>query len=105
MTFPPNLIEPIRRQMERDGFYGKRKPMMDTDMTTDISGTPWAKLSELKPGDILIPDGGFTCMKEGARMKVIQDHDGSLFLPCNCGGHALVGQADDGEHLVGLYRE
>ena len=75
---------------------------MSVDLTTDTIGKPWAKLSELKPGDILIPDGGFTCMKEGARMKVVKDKDGSLFLPCNCGGHSLDGQADDGEHLVGL---
>lgn len=83
----------------------KENTEMDTlDKTADTSGKPYAKLSELKPGDVLVADGGFTCMKEGARMKVVKDHDGSLFLPCDCGGHHLVGQADDGEHLIGLYR-
>lgn len=76
-----------------------------TDKTTDVDGKPWAKLSELKPGDILIPDGGFTCMKEGARLTVGKNNAGELFLPCRHKGHTLVGQADDGEHLIGLYRD
>lgn len=75
------------------------------DKTTDTAGRPYAKLSEIQPGDILEADGGFTCMKEGKREKVIKDHDGSLFIACDCGGHHLHGQADDGEHLIGLYRD
>lgn len=71
--------------------------------TTDIAGRPYAKLSELQPGDVLEADDGFTCMKNGERVKVIKDHDGSLFVPCKDGGHHLCGQADDGEHLVGLH--
>lgn len=73
------------------------------DLTTDISGKPWAKLSELKPGSILIPDDGFTCMKAGQPVAVARDSNGELFVPCRGGGHTLCGQADDGEHLVGLY--
>lgn len=75
------------------------------DLTTDINGTPWAKLSELKPGHILIPDGGFTCMKEGVPVAVARDQAGALYVPCRSGGHTLDGQADDGETLVGLYRD
>jgi len=75
------------------------------DRIADINGRPYAKLSELVPGDQLEADSGFTCLKDGERVKVIKDHDGSLFIPCADGGHHLDGQADDdGEHLIGLYR-
>lgn len=74
-----------------------------TQATADTTGRAYAKLSQVQPGDVLESDGGFTCMKEGARQKVVKDHDGSLFLPCDCGGHALAGQTDDGETLIGLY--
>lgn len=74
-----------------------------TDKTTDVAGRPWAKLSEVKPGHILIADGGFPCIKDGARLVVEQDGDGDLFVPCAEGPHLLDGQADDGETLVGLY--
>jgi len=74
------------------------------DKTTDINGRPYAKLSAMRPGIILEADSGFTCLKSGARVKVIKDHDGSLFIPCADGGHHLDGQADDGEHLIGLYQ-
>lgn len=75
-----------------------------TNVTTDITGRPYAKLSELKPGDQLEADDGFTCLRDGDRMTVTKDHDGSLYVPCADGGHNLDGQADDGEHLIGLYR-
>lgn len=82
--------------------------------THDKQGRPWAKLSEVKPGDILIADGGFTCIPEGARLTVREDSDG-LYVPCAGddadsghpiigGQHYLEGQADDGEHLVGFYK-
>lgn len=74
----------------------------------DKAGTPWAKLSDVKEGDVLITDGGFTCMGGGERKVVRRDQsrpDGmQLYLDCREGGHYLDGQADDGEHLVGLYR-
>lgn len=76
---------------------------INMDKTTYIAGRPYAKMSEIKPGDMLEADGGFICLKEGERVKVVKDADGSLFVPCKCGGHNLDGQADDGEHLIGLY--
>lgn len=73
------------------------------DKTTDVDGKPWAKLSEVKPGNILVADGGFPCVKDGARLIVGRDEDGDLFVPCAEGPHLLDGQADDGETLIGLY--
>ena len=58
------------------------------------------KLSEVKPGDVLIADGGFTCIKQGARLVVADD----LSVSCSHGKHFLDGQIDfdDGDTLVGL---
>lgn len=75
------------------------------DKTTDTDGRPYAKLSELKVADVLIADGGFTCLKEGARRTVKRRVvTRELYIDCADHGHVLAGQADDGEHLVGLYR-
>lgn len=69
----------------------------------DISGIEWARLSHLKPGDRLRADGGFTCILEDATPPVKAESDGRLYVPCSDGRHYLDGQADDGEHLVGMY--
>lgn len=73
------------------------------DNSTDKSGRPWAKLSELKVGDKLEADGGFTCMNKGQVFDV-QREGARLFIACREEYHDLQGQADDGEHLVGLYK-
>lgn len=62
-----------------------------------------AKLSDLKPGDAVIADDGFTCMKAGP--KTVQSGDnGVLYVPCDEGRHYLFGQASlaDNDTLVGL---
>ena len=71
--------------------------------TTDRQGRPWAKLSELKVGDIVELDGGFTCQEAGVA-TVHSDEDEKLYFICGDGRHYLSGQADDGEHCVGVYR-
>lgn len=71
--------------------------------THDTSGRPWAKLSELKEGDKIELDSGFTCHAAGP-IEVRADPKGDLYFPCKEGRHMLDGQADDGEHLVGVYR-
>lgn len=71
-------------------------------MTTDKSGRTYAKLSELKAGDSIELDGGFTCATAG-RTKV-QEDDGGLYFACGDGHHYLSGQADDGVHCVGVYK-
>lgn len=58
------------------------------------------KLSDVKPGDVLIADGGFTCIASGAQLVVGED----LSVPCDEGKHSLDGQVcwDDGETLIGF---
>ena len=86
---------------------------------TDASGRPYAKLSELQPGDKVQVDDGFTCIKAGAKRTVWYKGDG---LCIRCGGsadddedstadkpqvhsHYLVGQlSDDGDSLIGIYK-
>jgi hypothetical protein len=71
-------------------------------MTThDKAGRPYAKLSELKAGDVVELDGDFTCRAAGkARLF---ERDGNLYFDCSEGGHNIRGQADDGEHCMGIY--
>jgi hypothetical protein len=68
--------------------------MQEMDMET--------KLIDLKEGDKLVADGGFTCLNEGQIVEVKKDAAGELYVPCRSGRHALDGQTDDGETLVGL---
>lgn len=61
------------------------------------------KLSELKPGDVLIADGGFTCLLNGEACPVKAASSGNLYIPCADGQHFLDGQLDhDGDSLLGL---
>ena len=69
---------------------------------TDLSGRAYAKLSELKAGDIIELDEGFTCQRP-SKVKVFADERGILCFACDEGNHRLDGQADDGEHCVGVY--
>ena len=63
---------------------------------------PYAKFGDTKVGDVLITDGGFTCMKAGEH--VVQEDDTGLFIPCTSGKHYIVGQVDDPEtgEMIGL---
>lgn len=60
------------------------------------------KLSDVKVGDTLIADAGFTCMKPGPK-TVAADADG-LFVLCDEGRHGLDGQLalDGSGRLVGF---
>lgn len=71
----------------------------------DSDGRAYAKLSELKEGDVIEVDGGFDCMKEGDQLFVEQRKDGTLFVRCSSeGGHSLAGQNDGDGYLVGMYK-
>ena len=85
----------------------------------DANGREYAQLSELKPGDKVEVDGGFTCLRRGEVCEVHANPDGKLFIFCSGHGdfsrnrcrikdrsqtHGLNGQADDGENCVGVYR-
>lgn len=84
-----------------------------TDRTRDISGRHYAKLSELQEGNRIELDDGFTCRVAG-EAEVIKNKDGNLCFMCTGGDetkdspyteyHNLSGQADDGEHCVGIYK-
>lgn len=60
------------------------------------------KLSDIKQGDVLVADKGFTCMEAGMH-SVRKNSKGELFIHCEDGEHLLSGQMDDDEgKLVGL---
>ncbi len=63
----------------------------------------YAKLTEVKPGDILTADAGFTCMSAGPHTVEVDDR-GQLYIPCNDGKHFLDGQLNIDDEYVGLTR-
>jgi len=76
-------------------------------MTHDKQGRPWAKLSELKAGDVLrVASNRFTCMTQGER-KVVEVIAGECCVRCSHGMHYINNLADDSRwgHLIGFYRE
>ena len=75
---------------------------MSETVSQDANGVEWAKLSELTSGSCVKFDNGFTCLPSGVPMEVCSNDHG-LFVPCSQGQHYLNGQADDGEHCVGVY--
>lgn len=73
--------------------------------THDKQKRPYAKLSELKAGDVVTVDGDFTCIEPWSQRTVYEDEQRNLCIECDEGSHALSGQADDdGEHLIGVYQ-
>lgn len=60
------------------------------------------KLSDVKAGDRLLTDNGFTCVEQ-TDVVVKQDENG-LFFECDDGKHFLDGQVDGAGNLVGLKR-
>ncbi|BCH33168.1 hypothetical protein MesoLjLc_50980 [Mesorhizobium sp. L-8-10] len=70
--------------------------------THSKDGREWAKLSQLKLGDRIATDGDFTCGISNKTLAIERDDHG-LYVPCDEGNHYLDGQADDGEHLVGIW--
>jgi len=75
---------------------------MTTDRSTDKFNRPYARLSALKPGDIVQVDGDFDCIQPWSRVPVLRSSHG-LYVPCDKGHHYLDGQADDGDSLIGVY--
>lgn len=57
------------------------------------------RLSDLKPGDTIVADAGFTCVIAG-RHTILSD--GELFIECNEGRHYLDGQKGEDGYLVGI---
>jgi hypothetical protein len=61
----------------------------------------YAHRDEVAPGTALVADGGFTCLKAGAKRIVQSAADGTLFIRCADGRHGLAGQLE-GDRFVGL---
>lgn len=94
--------------------------------THSLDGREWAKLSDLETGDILIPDGDFTCITEGNPVVVLdgtpfiekalnwwferEPKRSQLYVECAEGRHYLEGQinlsgdGEDHDHLIGLWK-
>jgi hypothetical protein len=71
-------------------------------LTHDTFGRPYAKLSELREGQTVELDGGFTCTT-AITVLLRKDERGVLGFTCDEGFHRIDGQADDGEHCIGVY--
>lgn len=67
---------------------------------------PFARVSEINEGTMLIVDGGFTCIDQGEIRKVHRDKNG-LYIECKEGKHYLGGQLrnvdPNNDYYVGLY--
>lgn len=63
----------------------------------------FAKVSEIKAGDYIKVDGGFTCIKEGSKRKVCTNHK-ELCFRCSGGWHYLKAQITRNIY-VGIYKE
>lgn len=73
--------------------------------STDTSGRQWARLSELKAGDKVSLDRGFSCRAgKSSVVEVKADENGSLYFDCNDGKHYLSGQVGKYDHLIGVYK-
>ncbi len=61
-------------------------------------------IAEVKAGDKLRADGGFTCLNDGQIVEVKQGH-GELLVACRHGEHGLDGQINAaGTHYVGFFK-
>jgi hypothetical protein len=73
-------------------------------MTTDTANRVYARLSELKVGDIVEVDDGFGCLSKGDQRQIKITVNGSLYIDCAIGQHTLIGQLDNAGFLIGIYK-
>lgn len=64
---------------------------------------PWAMLSELKPGDLLIAAQDLNCIDEGDILEVKLSKTNGLYVVCACGKHGLRDHLCGG-FLVGFHK-
>ncbi|HVI92315.1 MAG TPA: hypothetical protein VM659_28755 [Dongiaceae bacterium] len=72
-----------------------------------MSNVSRIKLDDVKPGDKLVADNGFTCLEGGVHtVYEVEGRDGMPYyaLKCASGWHDLAGQEGDDGYLVGLTR-
>lgn len=72
--------------------------------THSTDGKEWARLSQLRRGDRVLTDDGFTCGINNKTLTVEQNAHG-FFVPCDEGQHFLDGQLsdEDEDHLIGMW--
>jgi hypothetical protein len=61
------------------------------------------KLEDLKHGDKLVADDGFTCLKDGEVCPVFGEGT-DLFVHCSHGTHYLDGQLQEDGTIIGFKR-
>jgi len=59
-------------------------------------------MKDIKVGNVIIADGGFTCLADGQTCVVRIDRDGDLYVTCQDGCHYLDGQVDENDIIVGF---
>lgn len=58
----------------------------------------FVKLNSISPGDEIVADGSFACLRNGQVCEVKQVEGGGLYVECDEGSHFLAGRRyDDGE--------
>lgn len=85
---PYSIPQPLIDQMNPNNAY-----YMETTMKH-------LKLNELKVGDKVFVDNGFTCMDAGE--KIVKSDKGHLYVECDAGHHDLAGQLNDDGTLSGV---
>lgn len=92
------LIAPAAVRIGPDFSTQPREVFMDgSSQRPDRS----ARLSELRPGDVVMLDAGFPCRAAGPA-RVFLDPDIGLYVSCRTGRHFLDGQEDEAGRLVGV---
>lgn len=66
----------------------------------------WAKLSELKSGDLLIVAHSLGCLDQGSIVEVMKyaKRGGGFCVNCACGKHDLYEHKSESGNLVGFYK-
>lgn len=68
----------------------------------DSTGRFYARIKDIKEGDVVQVDGDFGCIDPWTIHKV-QNKGNGLFIPCRYGNHELCCQTQD-DYYIGLYK-
>lgn len=60
----------------------------------------YLKEGEIKAGDTVRLDGGFTCVEAG--LTIVQEDSGGLWFPCSSGRHYIDGQLKKTGEYMGI---
>lgn len=63
----------------------------------------YAKLSEIREGDILIADNTHFCLRDKAEYKVKKDENNKQYIMCKAIRHYLDSYLDKKGYCLGLY--